>query len=176
MNGNLISKVFQENEKKYRNFALSLCEHDKNNADDLIQETLLRLLLAKDKYSEADVTKMFMTCIYNAFINKYRREFNKDQFYEEMLSGEQEIDCTPLLMDEQTTEKHLSIDLKEIMKFDFIINKHFRDIAKAHFIDGLTDKDIGIFYDIPNGTVKSRLHRLKKIIANNELVKDLSYD
>ena len=82
------AKVTQE-ESPLKNYAIKLT-HDQMEAEDLVQDTMLKAFINEDKFSSGTNLKGWLyTMMKNIFINKYRRAmkskiFNdttEDQYY-----------------------------------------------------------------------------------------------
>lgn len=145
------------------NFALSLTTN-KEAAEDLLQETSLRVLNNKDKYYEnVNFKGWVFTIMHNIFVNNYRR-----------------IVRSKTIMD--TTDNLYHLNLPQDSGFDTPngaytvkeINKaidSFTDEYKVPFsmhVSGYKYQEIAEHLGLPIGTVKSRIYfarqRLQKML------------
>jgi RNA polymerase sigma-70 factor (ECF subfamily) len=148
------------------NFALRLTG-DEDDADDLVQETFLKAFRFFDKFEKGTNCKAWLFRIMkNSFINDYRKhtkEPNKvdyedvQNFYETIKSDEVET-------------KHYEQDVFTNLLDDQISNaigklpEDFRTVIILSDIEGFTYEEISDFVNIPVGTVRSRLHRARKML------------
>jgi RNA polymerase sigma-70 factor (ECF subfamily) len=148
------------------NFALRLTG-DEDDADDLVQETYLKAFRFFDKFEKGTNCKAWLFRILkNSFINDYRKNTKEpdkvdyddvQNFYENIKSDEVETqhyeeDAFANLMDD------------EISKALTELPEDFRTVIILSDIEGFTYEEIADFVDIPVGTVRSRLHRARKML------------
>ncbi|MCX6170372.1 MAG: sigma-70 family RNA polymerase sigma factor [Ignavibacteriales bacterium] len=148
------------------NYALRMTG-DEDDADDLVQETFMKAFRFFDKFEKGTNCKAWLFRIMkNSFINDYRKhtkEPNKvdyddvQNFYENIKSDEveskhYELDAFSDLLDDDVS--------KAIEK----LPEDFRTVIILNDIEGFTYEEIADFVDIPVGTVRSRLHRARKML------------
>ncbi len=148
------------------NFALRMTG-DEDDADDLVQETYLKAFRFFDKFEKGTNCKAWLFRILkNSFINDYRKtkkapykvDYEDVQsFYETIKSDEidtqhYELDAFSNLLDD------------EISKALTNLEEDFRTVIILSDIEGFTYEEIADFVDIPVGTVRSRLHRARKML------------
>ena len=148
------------------NFALRMTG-DEDDADDLVQETYMKAFRFFDKFEKGTNCKAWLFRILkNSFINDYRKqtkEQNKvnyedvQNFYENIKSNEieskhYELDAFSNLLDD------------DISKAITELPEDFRTVIILNDIEGFTYEEIADFVDIPVGTVRSRLHRARKML------------
>ncbi|KAF0141957.1 MAG: RNA polymerase subunit sigma [Stygiobacter sp. RIFOXYC12_FULL_38_8] len=148
------------------NFALRMTG-DEDDANDLVQETYLKAFRFFDKFEKGTNCKAWLFRILkNSYINDYRKavkEPNKvdyedvQNFYENVKSDE--IDSKHY---EQDAFSNLLDD--EITKVLSALPEDFRTAIILSDIEGFTYEEIADFVDIPVGTVRSRLHRARKML------------
>ncbi len=149
------------------NFALRMCR-DRDEASDLVQETYLKAFRFFDKFEPGTNCKAWLFRIMkNSYINRYRkisREPDKvdydsiEEFYDTLRpesadsSNLEEKFFNNLLDDEVSTALQSLPD-------------DFRTVVILCDIEGFTYEEIAEFVDCPIGTVRSRLHRARKMLA-----------
>ncbi len=148
------------------NFALKMT-NDTDEADDLVQETFLRAFRFFDKFEKGTNSKAWLFSIMkNTFINEYRktaREPNKvdyddiQNFYEnikayEVKSQHVQEDAFSSLLDDEVSEAIAKLP------------EDFRTVIILSDIEGFSYDEIADFIDSPVGTVRSRLHRARKML------------
>lgn len=148
------------------NFALRMTG-DEDDADDLVQETFLKAFRFFDKFEKGTNCKAWLFRILkNSFINDYRKttkEPNKvdyddvQNFYENIKADEVETQHY-----EEDAFSNLLDD--EISKAISELPEDFRTVVILSDIEGFTYEEIADFTDIPVGTVRSRLHRARKML------------
>ncbi|HLF20221.1 MAG TPA: sigma-70 family RNA polymerase sigma factor [Bacteroidota bacterium] len=148
------------------NFALRTTGNE-DDARDLLQETYLKAYRFWDKYEKGtNIRAWLFRIMKNSYINRYRKETREpntvdysdvENFYDSIRADStdtndlQEKLFGGLLGDEVT--KALE-DLPE----------DFRTVVILCDIEGLTYEEIAEFVDRPIGTVRSRLHRGRKLL------------
>ncbi len=151
------------------NFALKMTG-DSDVADDLLQETYLRAFRFFDKFEKGTNCKAWLFRILkNTFINDYRKESKSpdkvdyddvQNFYENIKSSE-------------VKSPHIEEDAFHSLLGDEVTNalqnlaEDFRTVIILSDIEGFTYEEIADFVDIPVGTVRSRLHRARKMLFSN---------
>jgi RNA polymerase sigma-70 factor, ECF subfamily len=148
------------------NFALRMT-NDEDDADDLVQETFLKAFRFFDKFEKGTNCKAWLFRILkNSYINDYRKHTKEpdkvdyddvQNFYETVRSDEvnathYEQDAFSNLLDDEISEA-----LSELPE-------DFRTVIILSDIEGFTYEEISDFVDIPVGTVRSRLHRARKML------------
>lgn len=140
---------------------------DSDDADDLVQETYLKVFRFFDKFEKDTNYKAWLFRILkNSYINDYRKsvkEPNKidyedvQNFYENIRSDEVET-------------RHYEQDAFSNLLDDEISNaltklpEDFRTVIILSDIEGFTYDEIADFVDVPVGTVRSRLYRARKML------------
>lgn len=148
------------------NFALRLTG-DEDDANDLLQETYLRAFRFFDKFEKGTNCKAWLFRIMkNSYINAYQKKKK-----------------TPVQLDYEEVEKyyenvkpsnpddaHLTADTFESLLDDEVsqaiakLPEDFRTVIILTDIEGFTYEEVAEFVDCPIGTVRSRLHRARKML------------
>ena len=147
-------------------FALKMT-NDSDEAEDLVQETMLKAFKFFDKFEKGTNCKAWLFQIMkNTFINEYRKVSKRpgkvdyddiQNFYEtikadEVKSQHFEGDAFSNILDDELQDALSSLP------------DDFRTIVVLADIEGYTYEEIADFIDCPIGTVRSRLHRARKIL------------
>lgn len=139
-------------ESMLKKYALALT-HNKEDADDLVQETFLKVLENRDKFNVSTNMKAWVyTIMKNAFINSYRRakrsneviDFSADN-YLYLLNA---IDASEI-PDESLRAQEINIKITEL-------NREHREVFQL-FNKGYKYKEIADMLGLSIGTVKSRI-------------------
>lgn len=149
-----------------RSFALKLTG-DEEDADDLLQDTLLKAFRFFDSFEKGTNSKAWVFRIMkNSFINDYRKNVKQpnkvdyedvQNFYENIKASEVKV-------------QHLQEDAFSSVLDDNITNaiaslpSDFQTIIILSDLEGYTYEEIADFVNIPIGTVRSRLHRARKMM------------
>ena len=142
-------------------YALSLTS-DSEQANDLLQETMLKVLTYHDKFKQNTNFKAWVyTIMKNTFINDYRRNVKIRNTF-----GDPNIDLCYLFTMKKNYPDTDSIDnTMEIHQNINALEDEYR-IPFTMFLEGYKYKEIAKKLDLPIGTVKSRIFfsrkRLKK--------------
>ncbi len=143
--------------------------NDRERAEDLVQETFLKAWRFVDRYEAGTNAKawLFKICK-NAFINDYRqkktRPSNTTSFDDFMLfhGDEDAVEPRFLGLHEEIGGKLLG---DEVTRAINALPDNFRTVVLLDLED-FTYEEIAAIADIPIGTVRSRLHRSRNVLAN----------
>jgi RNA polymerase sigma-70 factor (ECF subfamily) len=161
--GTLESSSIDDLSQSLRPFALKLTK-DTEEANDLLQETLLKAFNNRDKFTEGTNLKAWLyTIMKNTFITNYQRSARRNTFidttdnlhYINSSSSSTENDAYATFTRQDINQALGRLD--EAYKTPFIL--HFR---------GFKYHEIAERLQIPIGTVKNRIH-----IARKELKEEL---
>jgi RNA polymerase sigma-70 factor (ECF subfamily) len=148
-------------------FAVRLCR-DRDDASDLVQETFLKAFRFFDKFERGTNCKAWLFRILkNSYINKYRKESKEpdvveydvvEDFYETI----KDSSVATSTLEEQLFDRALDDDVTTALAR---LPEDFRVVVTLCDIEGFTYEEIADFVDCPIGTVRSRLHRARKMLA-----------
>jgi RNA polymerase sigma factor (sigma-70 family) len=148
--------------KKLQFYAISLTSNP-DQADDLLQDTLLKALIFRDKFrADTNFSAWVYTIMKNTFINDYRRKVKSKNAFSQpdshQLFSKTKVYPAPDSF-YFTREIQYSIDaLKDEYRIPF-----------NYFLDGYRYKEIAERLTLPLGTVKSRI-----FLTRQKLMKTLS--
>ena len=146
-----------------RRFALKLTA-DKEEADDLLQETSLKALDNEDKYTPDTNFKGWMyTIMRNIFINNYRKTVRDQTFVDHT----DNLFHLNLPQDSGFDSTEGNYDLKEIRRIVNALPKEYR-VPFSMYVSGFKYREIAERFGLPIGTVKSRI-----FFTRQRLQKDL---
>ena len=136
-------------------FAMKLTA-DKEEADDLLQETSLKALDNEDKYTPDTNFKGWMyTIMRNIFINNYRKTVRDQTFVDQT----ENLYHLNLPQDSGFDSTEGNYDLKEIRRIVNTLPKEYR-VPFSMYISGFKYREIADRLGLPIGTVKSRISPL----------------
>ena len=126
---------------------------DRDEANDLLQDTSLKALYTEEKYEPATNFKGWIyTIMRNIFINNYRR-IVREQTFIDTTENQYHLN-TPQGEAFESTES--TYDLKEMHRIVNALPKEYRIPFSMH-IAGFKYREIAEKLNIPLGTVKSRI-------------------
>jgi RNA polymerase sigma factor (sigma-70 family) len=148
-------------------FAVRLT-NDSNKAEDLVQETYLKAWRFMDGYAEGTNARawLFRICR-NAFINEYRNTARTPRKvdYEDIVVYHNEDDpANPryLHLREEASDRQIGDEIETAIN---ALSPAFKTVILLDLED-FTYEEIAAIVEIPIGTVRSRLHRARNILAN----------
>lgn len=161
------------------NYALRMTANP-DDANDLVQETFLKAYRFWDKYEKGtNIRAWLFRIMKNSYINRYRREtkepetvdYNDIQNFYNTIRYES---SDPNDLQEKIFGGLLEDDVARAIES---LPEDFRTVVILCDIEGLSYEEIAEFVDCPIGTVRSRLHRGRKILRDKLLrfAKDHGY-
>jgi RNA polymerase sigma-70 factor (ECF subfamily) len=161
------------------NYALKITG-DEDDANDLVQETYLKAFRFFDKFEKGTNCKAWLFRILkNSYINDYRKnvkEPNKVD-YEDVQNFYENIQPNEISTNHFEQDAFSKLLDDEITKVMSTLPEDFRTVIILSDIEGFTYEEISEFVDIPVGTVRSRLHRARKMLYSllYDYAKDKGY-
>ena len=145
---------------------------NESDADDLVQETMLKAYRFFDRFERGSNIKAWLFKIMtNIFINDYRRKSRKptgvsyddidDNFLYHQLEGSQGKVTDP---EESLFTKLLDTDVRAAIDE---LPEDFRIVVVLAFLEQFSYEEIAEIANIQLGTVKSRLHRARKLLQKS---------
>ena len=168
--------------RRTENFEAQIIEHmgmmravalkltrDPIDADDLVQNTVLKALRFHDKFKEGTYIKAWLlTILRNSFINEYRRKTRRPVSVE--LTGNESAQDSasdpeiPLVRKENTGEELLECVGDEVNAAMENLPVAFRIPVIMADLEDKSYKEIAAYVGCPLGTVMSRLYRGRQIL------------
>lgn len=129
-----------------------------NDAEDLVQETLMVALLAIEKGKMIDNLKNWLITVLNRkYYDKLRQKYRKPIVSIDVLAEIQQDDMVYERLEQ-------SVDAENIRRCLAYLSKLYRDVLVRFYMHGESVKQIAISLNIPENTVKSRLDMGRKHI------------
>lgn len=148
--------------QKHEPYLLQKANHiatNREEAKDLVQDAILRIIEQQDKY---DKSRSFKAWSLQVMRNLYINQYNRRKRYRVFAKLPEEM--TPLLTDSQNEgEENLYLEF---------LNKAIKKLKRPHrkafqlFFEGYEQKEIAHQFKIPIGTVKYHIHMAKKELQN----------
>lgn len=148
--------------KTLKPFALRLTK-DREEANDLLQDTLMKAFLNRDKFADGTNLKAWLyTIMKNTFITNYQRMVRRRTFIDT-------TDNLHFINSTDTTIKNDAIEGFALEDINGAIHK-LDDVYKVPFemhFKGFKYHEIADRLQIPIGTVKNRIHIARKELKDN---------
>lgn len=135
---------------------------DASDAEDLVQETMLKAFRAWHQYRPGTNVKAWLfTILRHTFINQYRRRKQRDETVDV-----HEAERFTVFRDVQDADPEGSFFARivddEILRAIDALAEEFRETLVLSDVEGLTYAEIAEVTGVPVGTVKSRLFRARQ--------------
>jgi RNA polymerase sigma-70 factor (ECF subfamily) len=155
-------KAFEELYNRYarrlQGFFYRQLNGDKEMASDFAHDTFLRVYDARKSYKENNSFATWIFSIaYNLCKNRYRHTDKEEQYL-------RELDAKSMTTDSPEVDLDAKILQEALQKVLSSLAEEARMMFSLHYEEDLTVAEIAAIYDIPEGTVKSRLHKIIIII------------
>lgn len=138
-------------------YALSLTS-DQEKAQDLLQETFLKALTYRDKFTQNTNFKAWIyTIMKNTFINNYRRNVKAKNTFD----GSNNDFHLKFSKDRIYPSPDSFFSSKEILRNINALDNEYK-VPFTMFLDGYKYKEIAEYLNLPLGTVKSRIFFTRK--------------
>ena len=137
---------------------------DPVNADDLVQETMLRAFRSWHRFRTGTNARAWLfTILRNVFISDYRRNRRKDQTVD--LSEVEEITLVEPMEGEDPEARflHRLVD-DEVLACIAALPDVYRETLLLSDVEGLSYDEVAKVLGLPLGTVKSRLFRARQVL------------
>ena len=150
------------------NFAVRLCR-DPEDAADLVQETYLKAFRFFDKFERGTNCKAWLFRILkNSYINRYRKSSKEpDVVGYDVVEDFYETIRDPNVAASAPEEEVFASAMDDVVARAIEeLPEEFRTVVILCDIEEFTYEEIAEFVDCPIGTVRSRLHRARKMLAS----------
>jgi RNA polymerase sigma-70 factor (ECF subfamily) len=159
---------------------------NQTDAEDLVQETMVKAYRFWDKFESGSNCRAWLFKIMtNIFINEYRSKsrtpvsVNMDDIDDNFLYGQLSTMTPEKNPEQELFAKIFDDDVKKAIEE---LPDDFRLVVVLSFLEGFSYQEIADIVDLQLGTVKSRLHRGRKLLqkklfdyaVKNGYIKDLT--
>ena len=157
-----------------RHYAEALTR-DRQRSDDLVQETMLKALRYFGSYKQGTNCRawLFQICKHS-FINEYRRKHYQPllmDFQAESTRGAddggEEHSVHASMADTSASQDDRTMIGDEIAEALHRLPPEYQTVLLLKDIEGCTYEEIALFMQVPVGTIRSRIHRARKLLAGN---------
>jgi RNA polymerase sigma-70 factor (ECF subfamily) len=135
-----------------------------SDADDLVQETMLKAYRAWDQYEKGTNAKAWLlTILRHAFINEYRRKVRHPETVD--LDAIEPFAVFAEVQDEDPQGAFFDrIVDDEVLRAIDQLPEAFRETLVLSDVEGMSYQEIAQILEVPIGTVKSRLFRARQML------------
>lgn len=141
--------------------------YNEEDARDLVQETFLKAYKSIESYSEGTNSKAWLFKILkNAYINEYRKKSKRptEVDFEDFLSYLEKDDLSNVGAQDFRMDMYQNLIGDEVTIAINSLPVDFKTVILLCDIEGFTYEEISKITDIPIGTVRSRLHRGRRML------------
>jgi RNA polymerase sigma-70 factor (ECF subfamily) len=138
-----------------------------DDAHDLVQETYLKAFRFWDKYEKGtNIRAWLFRIMKNSYINRYRKETKEPDTvdYEEVQNFYNTIRADSVDSNDLQEKIFGGLLEDDVARALESLPEDFRTVVILCDIEGLSYEEIAEFVDCPIGTVRSRLHRGRKML------------
>ena len=152
-------------------FAFQLCR-DEQSSRDLVQETMLKALRYFHTYEEGTNCRAWLYQICkNSFINSYRRKQHEPiavDFQGEAAGGTHESERNTYIEPHEDARYQMNVGYlsDEVASALAAIPADYQTVLILSDIEGYTYEEVAEFLCTPIGTIRSRIHRGRKRLAD----------
>ncbi|MBR4297956.1 MAG: sigma-70 family RNA polymerase sigma factor [Bacteroidaceae bacterium] len=150
------NELYSRHARRLMGFFLRAFRYNEDEAADACQETFLKVWQAAEQFNPTSAFRPWLyTIAYNFCRSRFRRSEQVERYVAEQLAVTAEAydDCNELQLDNATLLKTLSAVLETLPQ-------ESRTLFALRFEEELGITQVAQILGIPEGTVKSRLHRL----------------
>lgn len=142
---------------------------DRDEAEDLVQDVLVKLYPQTSKVEKVAHLKPWLArAIHNRYVDVVRKRARSPDTVSNDLAVASAADASAR-PDGQLVNDELANDIRKALD---TLNPELRSLVVLHLMEGYTLEQLIDVFEVPLGTLKSRLHtarsRLKKILAMDE--------
>lgn len=143
-------------------FALKLTR-DAEDADDLMQETMLKAITNREKFAEGTNLKAWLyTIMKNTFITQYHRMVRRNTFID-TTDNLHYINSPSSVTQNDSAGRFAMEDIEDAITN---LKDEYREPFLMHF-RGFKYHEIAEHFEIPIGTVKNRIHIARKFLKDD---------
>ena len=148
-------ELYNRHARRLQGFFVRRLGDDADLAADFMHDTFLRLYAAREKYHEGNSFRAWLyTIAYNLCKNHHRNQLTIVHNDEKDIPAEADIEV-------ELDETILHDALREVLNS---LPEPYAMLFSLHYEEELTIPQIAQITDLPEGTVKSRLHKTMNII------------
>lgn len=134
---------------------------DPDDIQDLVQDTLVKSIKHIDEYeNNPKLLSWLYVIMKNLFINQYRRNQNRATYENAQMCEVRDMGCSEPFSRNNSEGKFTMDDIESAIKK---LSPESSEIFNMH-IEGYKYKEIAAYFNMPEGTVKTRIHHARKFL------------
>ncbi|HZE83378.1 MAG TPA: sigma-70 family RNA polymerase sigma factor [Puia sp.] len=150
-------RLLLSNTEYLKKFAIQFTRNPED-AKDLLNETMCKALMNRDKYStDTNMQAWAFIIMRNIFINNYRHKMRGRRIFSNDMFGRQK----EAVVERKGDTAESLLNAKDILAAIHVLPRSLRVSLKL-VIEGYPYKEISDILGVPLGTVKSRIHLARK--------------
>lgn len=143
-----------------RNLATKFTQ-DYDEIQDLVQETFARALKHMDNFfKNPNIVSWLFVIMRNIYINQYRHRQYRRTYEQYSASKYRQMSFSEPFTEDNLDKKFV---LQDIQKLLSDMPDNYQEMF-TNYINGYKYRELADIYDIPEGTIKSRIHFIRKNI------------
>ena len=153
------SELYHRHARRLMGFFFRQMNGDEALAADLTQDAFLRVWTARDRFSGTSFRTWLLTIGYNLVKNHFRHSGHQREYEQLLVQTEQEVTDNSIM--EKMEKDAFDQALRQLLEK---MPPESRLLFSFRFEEELTVPEIANLMEIPEGTVKSRLHILTQTL------------
>ncbi len=154
MNNSNLNLLVEEKRSLLKHFAGKFT-NDPDEKEDLIQETLIRALKSIDDFIRHPKLMSWLYVIMkNVYINQYRKAKRTNDIHETYIG----LESTNTIETNKSDIKFIADDIEKAM---CSLSEENYQVFQL-FLEGYKYHEIACYFDMPEGTIKTRIHMTRK--------------
>ena len=153
------SELYHRHARRLMGFFFRQMNGDEALAADLTQDAFLRVWTARDRFSGTSFRTWLLTIGYNLVKNHFRHSGHQREYEQLLVQTQQEGEDNSII--EKMEKDAFDQALRQLLEK---MPPESRLLFSFRFEEELTVPEIAVLMEIPEGTVKSRLHILTQTL------------
>lgn len=134
---------------------------DYDEIQDLVQETFVRALKYTDNFIEnPKIVSWLFVIMRNVYINQYRNYQYRRNYEQHSANQYLQMSYSEPYVDDNMEKRFV---LQDVQRHLNTMPENYKEIFTS-YINGYKYRELADIYDIPEGTIKSRIHFIRKSI------------
>lgn len=141
----------------HRFFATKLPNHC--GVEDLIQQTMLACTKSRDKFRKESSFRTYLLAIArNELYQQFRRQQRQRALFDPLSHSVQDLATSPSAIVAKKSELDSLLDALRTLPLEL------QSILELHYWEHMGTRELALVFDIPHGTVKSRIRKGKQVL------------
>ncbi|WDF70338.1 RNA polymerase sigma factor [Sphingobacterium oryzagri] len=160
MESKQLNLTLQKNQGILKNIAFKFTK-DPEEIEELVQETMVRSIKYLDKFfNNPKLVAWLYVIMKNVYINHYRRNQKQVQYENYQSVGYKDEGCSEPFTQNAVEGKFVMNDIQIALKK---LPTDYYDLF-MRYMDGYKYRELADEFDMPEGTIKTRIHHTRKFL------------